>query len=66
MNETAIAIDNFTRINDQYAITKCNNGFLVEVSGELAEEGWVSRKYVILELEELLEVVTTLAKMKVG
>lgn len=57
------AADHFANINDNYTITNCLNGFVVEVNGQDYEKNWVTRKFVFKTLDELKDAVQDLAGM---
>lgn len=63
MTENNALIDVYTKINDNYTVTMCENGFVVEVSGERGGESWVTTKYVVSTLEEFKNFVQDLAWM---
>lgn len=56
-------IDTFTKINDNYTVTNCNNGFVVEVSGQDSNEEWITGKFVVKTIDELKDIVQDLAWM---
>ncbi len=63
MTKQTKLIDTFTKINDNYTITNCNNGFVIEVSGQNSNEDWITAKFVIKTIDELKDVVQDLAWM---
>lgn len=63
MTKQAKIIDLFTKVNDNYTVTNCHNGFVVEVSGQDAGENWITVKHVVKTLDELYVVVQDLACM---
>lgn len=56
-------IDHFTKVNDNYTVTNCQNGYIVEVSGQDSSNEWITVKYVFKAFEELTEAVQDLAWM---
>jgi hypothetical protein len=56
-------IDHFTKVNDNYTITNCQNGYMVDVSGQDSEENWINAKFVFKTIDELKDVVQDLAWM---
>jgi hypothetical protein len=56
-------IDHFTKVNDNYSITNCQNGYVVDVSGQDSSEEWISAKFVFKTIDELKDVVQDLAWM---
>ena len=63
MTKQTKLIDNFAKVNDNYTITNCLNGFVVEVSGHDSSENWITSKFVFKTLEELKDAVQDLAWM---
>lgn len=63
MTKQAKLIDLFTKVNDNYTITNCHNGFVVEVSGQDKDDTWITAKHVVKTLDELYVVVQDLAWM---
>lgn len=56
-------IDQFAKVNDNYTVTNCQNGYVVEVSGQDSSEEWINAKFVFKTIEELKDVVQDLAWM---
>ncbi len=56
-------IDTFTKVNDNYTVTNCNKGFVVEFSGQDFNEEWITGKFVFKTIDELKDVVQDLAWM---
>jgi hypothetical protein len=56
-------IDHFKKVNDNYIVTNCNNGFMIEVTGLDYQEGWNTAKFIYNTVEELQNVVRDLAWM---
>jgi hypothetical protein len=54
-------IDHFAKVNDNYSITNCQNGYMVDVSGQDSEENWINAKFVFKTIDELKDVVQDLA-----
>ena len=65
MTKQTKLIDSFTKINDNYTITNCNNGFVVEVSGQNTNEDWITGKFVIKTIDELKDAVQDLTKSNI-
>jgi hypothetical protein len=59
-------IHGFTVINDNYTITNCHNGFVVEVSGKDRHDEWNTSKFVFTSLEQVKRAVEELASMPRG
>jgi hypothetical protein len=56
-------IDHFAKVNDNYTITNCQNGYMVDASGQDSEENWINAKFVFKTIDELKDVVQDLAWM---
>lgn len=58
-------VDHFAKVNDSYSysITNCQNGYMVDVSGQDSEENWINAKFVFKTIDELKDVVQDLAWM---
>jgi hypothetical protein len=56
-------IDHFAKVNDNYTITNCQNGYVVDVSGHDKDDNWINAKFVFKTFEELKDVVQDLAWM---
>lgn len=56
-------VDHFAKVNDNYSITNCQNGYVVDVSGQDREENWITAKFVFKTFEELRDAVQDLAWM---
>jgi hypothetical protein len=56
-------IDHFAKVKDNYSITNCQNGYVVDVSGQNSEENWINAKFVFRAVDELKDVVQDLAWM---
>ena len=63
MTKRTKLLDMFTKINDNYTVTNCNNGFVVEVSGHDSRDEWITGKFVVITVDELKDVVHDLAAM---
>lgn len=64
MTKQAKLIEHFAKVNDNYTITNCHNGFVVEVLGEDSDEKWINAKFVFKTLDELKDVLLDLAGMQ--
>ena len=40
MTKQTKLIDRFAKVNNNYNVTNCHNGFVVEVSGQYNDENW--------------------------
>lgn len=63
MTKQTKLIDHFAKINDNYTITNCHNGYVVDVSGQDIEENWISAKFIFKTIDELKDAVQDLAWM---
>ena len=36
----------FKKVNDTYTITDCSNGYMIEITGENANEEWITSKVI--------------------
>ena len=63
MTKQTKLIDHFAKVNDNFNITNCHNGFVVDVSGQDSDENWISTKFVFKTLDELKDAVQDLAWM---
>ena len=61
MTKQTKLIDHFAKINDNYTITNCHNGYVVEVLGQDADDNWINAKFVFKTLDELKDAVQDLA-----
>lgn len=64
MTKPSKLIDIFAKISDNYTVTNCHNGFLIELSGQDRDAEWITAKYVIKSLDELKDAVQDLAWMQ--
>jgi hypothetical protein len=63
MKKQSKLIEIYAKVNDNYSITNCHNGYLVEVSGQDKNEDWLTVKYLATTIEELKDIVQDLAWM---
>ncbi len=63
MTKQTKLVDHFAKVNDNYSITNCQNGYVVDVSGQDSSEEWISAKFVFKTIDELKDVVQDLAWM---
>ena len=63
MTKQTKIIDHFTKVNDNYTVTNCHNGFVIEVSGQDGDENWINAKFVFKTLDELKDAAQDLAFM---
>ena len=55
--------DKFAKVSESFSVTTCENGFLVEMSGNTASEDWINMKVVVHTIDELYAIVQDLAWM---
>lgn len=60
-NENCIT-KGFATIDEQYTITQCSNGYIIEVNGRDKKEDYMSTKHLVLKHEELVEVLIEVDK----
>lgn len=63
MDKKTKLIDKFNKLSDNYTITNCENGFVIEITGQDIKEEWLKVKYVIETVEELRNTVQDIAWM---
>jgi hypothetical protein len=63
MTKQTKLVDYFAKVNDNYTITNCQNGYMVDVSGQDIEENWINSKFVFKTIDELKDVIQDLAWM---
>lgn len=56
--------DIMSSVDSEYTINRCHNGFVIEVRGHDKDEEWMTLKYVVQSVEDLLKAVTELAQAK--
>ncbi len=56
-------IDHFAKVNENYSTTNCQNGYVVDVSGQDSSKEWINAKFVFKTIDELKDVVQDLAWM---
>ena len=61
MTKKTKLVDNFAKVSENYTITNCQNGYVIEVSGYDKANEWIAIKYVLQTIEELKDVVQDLA-----
>ncbi len=59
-------LDNLAKINDNFTVTICHNGFLVEVNGQDFKSDWMTMKVVLTSMTELMNLLARLAKLPVA
>ena len=63
MTKQTKLIDHFAKVNDNYTITNCHNGYVVDVAGQDGDDNWINAKFVFKTLDELKDVVQDLVWM---
>ncbi len=56
--------DKLTKVSDSFTINMYDNGFMVEVSGRDNDGEWKSAKVLCQDLEQVIAIVTEVAKME--
>ena len=49
--------DKFSKVNENFSITRCENGFFVEISGKDLDNDWKSSKVICNTEEDLITVI---------
>jgi hypothetical protein len=55
-NETSIT-KSFSSIDEQYTITQCSNGYILEINGRDKKDDYLNIKHLVLKHEELVDVL---------
>lgn len=55
-NETSIT-KGFTSIDENYSITQCSNGYILEINGRDKKDNYLNIKHLVLKHEELVDVL---------
>lgn len=55
-NETSIT-KGFTSIDENYSITQCSNGYILEINGRNKKDDQLNIKHLVLKHEELVDVL---------
>ncbi|MGV0960256.1 MAG: hypothetical protein ACOYB1_10510 [Limnohabitans sp.] len=63
MTKQTKLIDHFSKVGDNYTVTNCQNGSVVEVSGQDNDDNWINAKFVFKTIDALKDVVQDLAWM---
>ena len=63
MDKKTKLIDKFKKLSDNYIITNCENGFLIEISGLDIRDDWQNSKFIVKTVEELRDTVQDIAWM---
>lgn len=51
----------FSKVSENYTVTMCLNGYVIEVNGQDTTGEWVTHRLVINRLDELIDAVKDLA-----
>ena len=54
----------YTKINDNFTITLCENGYVADISGNNSDEDWISSKIVFNDLKDLTVFIKDLEKIE--
>ena len=63
MSKTPKITEKFQKVNESYTITNCDNGYMVEMSGQDTDENWISAKFIVTNIDDLKQMVCDLAWM---
>lgn len=63
MSKAVKITDKFQKVNESYTITNCDNGYMVEMSGQDTEDNWINVKYIVSSIDDLKQMVCDLAWM---
>lgn len=63
MDKKTKLIDKFKKLSDNYTITNCENGFLIEISGLDIRDDWQNSKFIVKTVDELKDTVQDIAWM---
>jgi len=55
-NETSIT-NSFTVIDENYSITQCSNGYVLEINGRDKKDDYVNKKHLVLKHEDLVDAL---------
>lgn len=55
-NETSIT-KGFTSIDENYSITQCSNGYILEINGRDKKDDYLNSKHLVMKHEELVDVL---------
>ena len=55
-NETSIT-NSFTVIDENYSITQCSNGYVLEINGRDKKDEYVSKKHLVLKHKDLVDAL---------
>ena len=53
-----------TKVSDNFSITLCENGFVVDVSGSDSNDDWINSKIVFNSLEDLMDFIKETTKLE--
>jgi hypothetical protein len=53
-----------TKVSDNFSITLCENGFVVDVSGSDSNDDWINSKIVFNSLEDLMSFIKDISKLE--
>jgi hypothetical protein len=53
-----------TKVSDNFSITLCENGFVVDVSGSDSNDDWINSKIVFNSLEDLMAFIKETTKLE--
>ena len=53
-----------TKVNDNFSVTMCENGYVVDISGEDTDDNWISTKIVFDGLDDLSDFIGKISKLE--
>lgn len=58
--------DKLAKVNDSLSLNRFDNGYMVEVSGNNADDEWVTSKILCSSLEEVITLLKEYSSMKLN
>lgn len=56
--------DRLSKVNDTLTVTTCDNGYVLEVSGENYQNNYATVKLVVHDADDLLELIKSTVDME--
>lgn len=53
----------FSKVSENYTVTMCLNGYVIEVNGQDAAGEWVTNRLVVTKMDELIDAIKDLAQV---
>ena len=57
-------LKNLTKVNDNFSVTMCENGYVVEISGEDSDDNWITTKIIFDGLVDLSDFISKVSKIE--